>query len=205
MNTLTVGGIFTNSFQRGMKNLVPVFVNTILWILTIWIPYLNVGTTIGIMAGVIAKMSRGETISMTEIFNPVYRKRMGEYFLVTGLVAMGIWAGMVFFLIPGFVIAIAWILAPLFVVDKEINPIEAINRSNTLTYGKKWVIFFGLLCIGICVVVALIIVLGILSFILTKLGKFGWFLMALCYIAGYVAFFSVGMASLSYIYGELNK
>jgi hypothetical protein len=205
MDTLTVGGILTNSFQRGMKNLVPVLVNTVLWILTIWIPYLNVGTTIGIMAGVVAKMSRGETISMTEIFDPIYRKRMGEFFLVTGLIFMGTMAGFMFFIIPGYVISIAWMLAPLLVVDKEINPIEAINKSNTLTYGKKWTIFFGMLVIGICVVVALIVILGILSFILAKLGKFGAILLVPCYIAGYAAFFSVMMAALSYIYGELTK
>ncbi|HOD16434.1 MAG TPA: hypothetical protein PLA65_03700 [Spirochaetota bacterium] len=205
MNTLTVGGILTNSFQRGMKNLIPVLVNTILWILTIWIPYLNVGTTIGLMAGVVAKMSRGETISMTEIFDPVYRKRMGEFFLVTGLIFMGTFAGFMFFIIPGYVISIAWMLAPLLVVDKEINPIEAINKSNTMTYGKKWTIFFGMLVIGICVVVALAVILGILSFIFAKLGKFGAILLVPCYIAGYAAFFSVMFAALSYIYGELNK
>ena len=120
MNTLTVGGILTNSFQRGMKNLIPVLVNTILWILTIWIPYLNVGTTIGLMAGVVAKMSRGETISMTEIFDPVYRKRMGEFFLVTGLIFMGTFAGFMFFIIPGYVISIARCLH-LLVVDMEMS------------------------------------------------------------------------------------
>lgn len=137
MDNLTVGGIFTNSIKRGLQNLLPILVNTVLWILTLWIPYLNVGTSIGMMAGVVAKMSRGETISMTEIFNPVYRKRMGEFFLVVGLMFMGILSGFMFFIIPGYVIGIAWMLAPLFVVDKELNPLEAINKSNTVTYGKN--------------------------------------------------------------------
>ncbi len=205
MDNLTVGGIFTNSIKRGLQNLLPILVNTVLWILTLWIPYLNVGTSIGMMAGVVAKMSRGETISMTEIFNPVYRKRMGEFFLVVGLMFMGILSGFMFFIIPGYVIGIAWMLAPLFVVDKELNPLEAINKSNTVTYGKKWIIFGGLLVIGICAIVALAVVLGILSFVLTKLGKFGALLLVLCYIAGYAVFFSIQMAAMSYIYGELNK
>ncbi|TFH38713.1 MAG: hypothetical protein E4G96_10095, partial [Chrysiogenales bacterium] len=104
MKGFTVSAIITNGFTRGIQNIVPVLVNTVLWILTLWIPYLNVGTTIGMMAGVIAKMSRGDTISMTEIFDPVYRKRMGEFFIVIGLMLMGLIAGFMFFIIPAYVI-----------------------------------------------------------------------------------------------------
>jgi hypothetical protein len=179
--------------------------NIILWIITIWIPYLNVGTSIGMFAGVVAKMSRGETISMTEVFNPVYRKRMGEFFLVYGLMLMGISAGMIFFLIPGFIIGIAWMFGPLLVVNKELNPLEAINKSSSMTYGKKWVIFFGLLLIGICAMVTLGIVFWILALIFGKLGTFGAILLGICYIAGFTLFFSIQMAAMSYVYGELNK
>lgn len=212
MEGLTVQAIITNGFQRGIKNIVPILVNTILWILTIWIPYLNVGTSIGMLAGVVAKMSRGETISMTEIFNPAYRKRMGEFFIVFGLMFMGIGAGFLFFIIPGYVIAIAWCLAPLFVVDREMNPLEAIHKSNTATYGKKWIIFGALLVIGIIGMVALGIVFGILGYIFAKvgaqaaiLGKIVALIMALLYIAGYAAFISIQMAAFSYIYGELSR
>ncbi len=205
MEGFTVSAIITNGFTRGIQNIVPVLVNTVLWILTLWIPYLNVGTTIGMMAGVIAKMSRGDTISMTEVFDPVYRKRMGEFFIVIGLMLMGLIAGFMFFIIPAYVIGIAWMLAPLLVVDRELNPLEAINRSNTATYGKKWVIFFGLLVIGICGMVALGILFWLLALILGKLGVFGTILMALFYIAGYAVFISIQMAALSYIYGELSR
>jgi hypothetical protein len=120
MEGFTIANIIKVGIQRGLKNLVPVLVNTVLWIVTIWIPYLNVGTTIGLWVGVIAKMSRDEEISMTEIFNPAYRKRMGQYFLVWGFMMAGIMMGMIFLYIPGIVIAIAWMLAPLLVIDKEV-------------------------------------------------------------------------------------
>jgi hypothetical protein len=81
----------------GVKNIGPILVNVLLWAVTVWIPYHNVGTTIGLSVGIVTKAARGEMISMTEIFDPKYRKYMGEYFLTIGLVGIGIAAGTVFF------------------------------------------------------------------------------------------------------------
>ena len=67
---LEVVAIIKNGIELGMKNLVPILVNALLWVLTIWIPYINIGTTIGLAIGIVSKVSRGETISMTEIFDP---------------------------------------------------------------------------------------------------------------------------------------
>ena len=54
MKNLTIGGIFQNSFQLGLNQATPLFFTILLWILTIWIPYVNVGTTIGIIGAIIA-------------------------------------------------------------------------------------------------------------------------------------------------------
>jgi hypothetical protein len=205
MEGFTIANIIKVGIQRGLKNLVPVLVNTVLWIVTIWIPYLNVGTTIGLWVGVIAKMSRDEEISMTEIFNPAYRKRMGQYFLVWGFMMAGIMMGMIFLYIPGIVIAIAWMLAPLLVIDKEVNPIEAINQSNNMTYGKKWTIFLGMLILDIAAIIALFIIFWILGKIFGFLGFFGTILMVIVYIVGYALFFTVLMAAYSFVYGSLSK
>ena len=43
---LTVSSIITNSIQKALKYVVPVFVNALLWAVTIWIPYLNVAVRI---------------------------------------------------------------------------------------------------------------------------------------------------------------
>jgi len=128
-------------FDLTIKNIVPVLVNLLLWIITIWIPYLNVGTTIGLFSGIVIKLSRGETIAFTEIFEPKYRKFMGEYFLTAGLLFLGVFIGVCFFIIPGIIISIAWTFALVLVIDKEINPTEAIAMSNKITYGYKGRIF----------------------------------------------------------------
>lgn len=205
MAELTIDGIVKNSVEKGIKNLVPLLVNVILWILTFWIPYLNVGTTIGLFVGITSKMANDQAISLTEIFNPVYRKRMGEFFLALSFVQMGIWIGIMFLIIPGIVIGLSWSLAVLLVVDKEMSPIEAINQSNSMTYGKKWTIFLGRLVLFLVAGIALAIALTILGFIFKFLGGFGAFLLSLCYIAGMALFMSIAMASKAYIYGVLTK
>src|SRR5208337_4271720 len=162
MPKLTIEGIFKESIQIGLKNALAVIVNGILWVLTIWIPYLNIGTTIGLIS-LVAKMGKDEGLKMTEIFNPEYRKYMGEFFLEKSFSAFGVFIGFLFFIIPGIVIAIAWSLAPLLVLDKGVDPIAALKQSNELTYGHKWTMFLGQFL--------LMLVLFIAMAILSTIGK----------------------------------
>ena len=134
---LAVGATIKEGISIGTRNIGPILMNVLLWLVTIWIPYLNVGTTIGLTAGIVSKASRGEMIPITEIFDPKYRKYMGEFFLTSGLIGVGVGIGAIFLVIPGIVIALAWSLAILLVVDKGKNPTEAITLSNNCTYGYK--------------------------------------------------------------------
>ena len=138
---IEVIGTIKDGVAIGIKNIGPILVNLLLWALTIWIPYLNVGTTIGLFVGIITKAARNEPVSMTEIFDKKYRQYMGEFFLTSGFVGIGVSIGFVFFVIPGFVISIAWMFALLLAIDKGKNPTEAISISNKCTYGNKGKIF----------------------------------------------------------------
>jgi len=158
---LDIAATVKEGISIGMGNMIPIFVNVLLWLITFWIPYLNVGTTIGLWVGIVSKASRGEAIPMTEIFDPKYRKYMGEYFITSGLVGIGVGAGIAFFIIPGIVIGIAWSFAQLLVIDKGKNPTEAITLSNNYTYGNKGRMF----CIYFLVFVACGIVMYILGLI----------------------------------------
>jgi len=158
---LEIIGTIKDGITIGTKNIGPILVNLILWILTCWIPYLNVGTTIGLVIGIVKKASKDEPIPMTEIFNPIYRKYMGEFFLVCGLVGIGVGIATVFMIIPGIVIGIAWCFATLITIDKNKNPTEALYLSNKATYGNKWRIFG----IYFLVILAFGILIAVLSFI----------------------------------------
>ncbi len=188
---LDVVAIIKNGIELGMKNLVPILVNALLWILTIWIPYINIGTTIGLAIGIVSKVSRGETISMTEIFDPKYRKYMGEFFLTGGLVMVGVSFGYVLFVIPGIIISIAWCFATLLAVDKGKNPTEAITMSNEVTYGNKGRMFLAYL--------VLTVVAAVLSAILVNIPVLGAILVLAIYVV--VLFAAIGMQA--YCYKEL--
>lgn len=194
---LSVGSIISRAMQDGIKNLLPVAVNYLLWMITIWIPYINIGTTIGVSVGLPAKIGRGETIGFTEVFNPEYRKQMGNYFLVEGLAFVGILIGLVLFIVPGIIIGISWMLGTIIAVDQNENPLTALTRSNDATYGKKGTIFLGLLVLGIVVSA----ILGILS------GVFGAFsegLSIVVSIVGAAAMASFQVSAIGYIYRELD-
>lgn len=141
--------ILTEGIPLGIKNFVTIFGAAILWLLTIWIPYLNVGTTIAISTMPIALADDQSPEGPTYIFGSKYRKYMGEYFILMGLMYMAIWTSYLFLIIPGIVISLAWSQALYLLFDKQLNPIEALKESNEKTYGHKWTLFFVGLVFGL--------------------------------------------------------
>jgi len=158
---LDVLGTIRDGVEIGRRNIGPIIINVVLWALTCWIPYLNVGTTIGLFVGIVLKASKGEAISSTEIFNPHYRKYLGEFFLTSGFIFIGVLIGIIFGIIPGLVIQLAWSLSLLLLIERGINPTEAITLSNKYTYGYKWRMFAIRFLTGL----AFAIVISVLSLI----------------------------------------
>ena len=132
--------------QYGLKNFLPLLLMVILYVVTIWIPWLNVGTTIGVYKAVIG-IGRGETINPTSIFDKENFQSIGRFFLLLGFLFIGITAAAFFMLIPAIVMGIAWGFAIYFIIDKKVSPLKALGLSYDTTYGNKWRIFgVSLLC-----------------------------------------------------------
>ena len=132
--------------RYGLKNFLPLLLMVILYLVTVWIPYLNIGTTIGLYKAVIA-IGRGETIDPTAIFAKENFKDLSGFFLLLGLLYMGVTVACFFMFIPGLVMSIAWGFAIYFFLDKKVSPLKALRLSYDTTFGNKWRIFFlGLLC-----------------------------------------------------------
>jgi uncharacterized membrane protein len=144
--TLSLGDVLTNGFAIGLKNALSLIGASILWILTIWIPYLNVGTTIGLFTMPVA-MSKGKIVSPTEIFDGKYRQYMGEFFLLLGLRSLMTIPGYLFMYIPGIVMSLTYSMGVYIVLDKHIEPSKALSMSNKMTYGNKWTIFLSRLSV----------------------------------------------------------
>ncbi len=187
---LDFGEIVSNAFSIGFKNIASIIGCVVLWILTIWIPYVNVGTTIALVT-LPAALSKGKVISPVQIFDKSYYKYMGEFFLATGLRGLIVGAATLFLIVPGIVMRIAYSLTALLVVDKGKGAADALRLSNNATYGNKWMIFLWVLFYG---VVLLVIPMAILRWI--------WNPLAIIYL---IFISAVGFGGMAHIYGQLTS
>lgn len=184
---LDFGETLKDSVAIGVKNAPSVIAAVALWLITIWIPYLNVGTTIAITL-LPTQLAKGEIVNPLGIFDSKYRRYMGEFFITMGLMVFPIFIGVLFMVIPGIVLSIAWTLSYYFLIEKGKNPIQAIKASNDATYGSKWTMFAVALVFGIAAVIVLLIFNAICGMI--NVG----FITFIVMFALIVIIMSVGMA-----------
>jgi uncharacterized membrane protein len=160
MKKLDIVATLKEGIALGIANYLSVLFTVVLYILTIWIPYLNVGTTIALSL-LPAEMAKGKVVNPLYIFDGKYRRNMGEYFILMGLLYLGVIVGFLFLIVPGCVIALAWTFAVILFVDKDMNALEALRESNRLTYGNKGRIFVISLLLSICIELVSVIIGGI--------------------------------------------
>lgn len=158
---------FKDAIAIGTKNAVPLLLTVLTYLLTCWIPYFNIGTTIA-MATLPSKLAQGKTISPNFIFDSVYRRQIGNYLLFEGLYVMIILPTILSVLfIPALpVLFIMYCLSLFILFDEETNPIEALELSRKATYGFKWKIFF----IFIIFIIAIQIIPSIIALPLIGIG-----------------------------------
>lgn len=139
-----------DAFVLGIKNAPAVAAAFILWLLTIWIPYINVGTTIAISL-LPVEIAKGGVVNPLGIFDAHWRRYMGDYFLLVGLTLLPVLIATLFLVVPGIVLSLSWSLALYILFEKGKSPLEALYASNKATYGSKKWIFLASLLIGLLV------------------------------------------------------
>ena len=179
---LDIRKTITEGIGYGLKNFLPLLLMVVLYLVTFWIPYLNVGTTIGVCKAIIG-IGRGEVVNPVSIFDKDNFKNLGGFFLLLGLVTIGTTAAAAFLFFPALVIGIAWSFAIYFLIDKKVSPLKALGLSYDATYGNKWRIFFvGLICgVAVCIICA----------ILGAIPKVGVLLMVLAVVLSYAVIVAV--------------
>ncbi len=198
---LDISQTLKGAIQIGVKNAMTVVGTSILYTLTVWIPYLNIGTTIAFFTILPVKLGKGESFSPTEIFDAKYRENMTNFFIVLGLVNAGIGFAFLLAFFPGLVIMYAWMFAAALVINKGMKPIEAINASYNATYGSKWIIFFSYLVLGIIIFIASLI----LGLIAAGLGQLATWLGAFFGFLFYVAIAVISLAAFIGLFGQIYK
>ncbi len=190
--------VLTSGIGMGVANIVPLLIAVLLWLLTIWIPYINVGTTIAIYT-IPLSLSRGKVINPLFIFERKYRQYMGEFFLTCAFLLFGLSIAGVFLVIPAIVLFIAWSQAIYLVLDKGMNPAESLSCSNRLTSGNKWTIF------GVKIILFLLYFAGLMLF------EGFYHVTGIPYVAGFLKFclmvvYTVGQLGIDgVIYNRLSR
>lgn len=165
---LNIMATIKDGLAMALVNYLSLVITIALYVVTIWIPYINVGTTIAICS-LPAEMAKGNVLNPLFIFDGKYRRNMGEFFILYALMYGAIFVGILFGIIPGIVIAIAWSFAAVLFVDKDMSAMDALHESNRLTYGHKWRIFGAEFLAVFC----LEIVTGLIQF-LFGIGEVHW-------------------------------
>ena len=132
----------------GIKNFPSLLLVAVLYVVTIWIPYLNVGTTIAVY-NIPLELSKGNIINPLFIFDSRFRRQMPEFFTLIGIKGIAQCLAYLFLWIPGVILSLSWSMAVYLMFDKKIAPTEALVKSNEITYGYKVTLFLVGLCIGL--------------------------------------------------------
>ncbi len=167
--------------SSGFSNCLSLIGAALLYILTIWIPYINIGTTIAMMTLPLL-YARGEAFNPLIIFESRYRRGMGNILLLEVFKNAVIALSAIFMFFPSIVMAFTYMLSPLFLIDKEQDPISAMQSSSRATYGSKWTILgillvlmfafsiiegilIGLMLLSAQAGAGLVIIVGIINFL----------------------------------------
>ena len=140
-----------------------------------------------------------KTISPTFLFDGKYRKYMGEFFTLLGLMFMSLFPAFLFLIIPGIIISIGWSQALYLMIDKEISPSDALIQSNKITYGYKWTIFG----VSFVLYMVLMVALWLLTFLfgMIKLAFVGTIL-SVVLLAAYMV---INLGCQAVIYRNLSR
>ena len=163
---LDFGATLGDAFRTGFQNILNLLLTILLYGITLWIPYLNIATTIGLYRIIIA-LAHEETFSPTDIFKKENFQPIGDFFLLLGFQTAGIGAAAFFLFFPAMVLSIAWQYSTYFLLDRGVSPLRALKLSFDVTRGEKWSIFFIGLVYGFCIC----LVCGLL-FAIPKVGPF---------------------------------
>ena len=194
MEKLQIKKTISDGIVYGLKNVGSLIVMVLLYVITVWIPWLNVGTTVGLYKAIV-KIGRGEVVNPTSIFDQENRKNLGDFFLLLGLVSIGTAAATAFMFFPGIVVGLAWEFAVLFLIDKKLAPHKSLKVSWKVTEGEKWTMFwiYVITCLVFGIVAGLFFGLGHIRYV-------GW----LFYILG-VAVYILMFAAIVAIEGVMYK
>jgi uncharacterized membrane protein len=117
------------------------------------------------------RAARNEKIDIKEMFNGFrenYLNIILSYLLTFAIIGLGF----VFLIIPGIILACRLVFVPLLVMDKNMEPVAAVEKSWEMTRGHGWRIF------GMALVAILVVILGLICLFVGVIFAVIWIGMA---------------------------
>lgn len=201
---MTVGSIIQKGAAIGFENAGTIIISYLLWLITFWIPYINIGTTIGIVTLPVG-LSKGKVMSATEIFDSKYRRYFGSFILLLLFVGIGTNIALLFMIIPALILSLAWSQSFNLLVDKKLNAMECLRTSNNMTYGYKTNMFLSFIAMYLLMFVIGGIVLGGVFYLTQQIGGTGFIISIIFYIIFAFSFILIAIGMNAYIYQQLSK
>ena len=114
------------------------------------------------MAYVFLKVTRGDKFDVADVFT-AFNNNYLQVILANLLTMAIVIAGMILLIIPGIIFACKLAFVPYLVMDKEMEAIDAVKTSWSMTKGHTLTIFFmGLLAIPIVIIGFVLLIVGII-------------------------------------------
>jgi uncharacterized membrane protein len=106
-----------------------------------FIAYFSLGIVFGTFVAMgwtafyLAAHDNPDTVELSALWPPrPFWKYLGTYLLVLVVVL----AGILLLIVPGMILALMFMFAPVIVIDRELRPIAAMKESHRITRGHKW-------------------------------------------------------------------
>lgn len=114
------------------------------------------------------KMVDGTKAGLEDLFSNA--NLLFGYFLAWLIYALMVLGGLILFIVPGIIWAIKFQFYPYFIIEKKLDPVEALKKSAFITKGAKWDLFvFGLLLVVINILGLLALVVGLFAAVPTTI------------------------------------
>lgn len=114
------------------------------------------------------KVTRGEEVVIADSFSEGFKNGMWWKTLLYSLIMIiGVAIGYILLFIPGIYLSIAWSFGFYLVIDKNMTPLDALQKSRELVHQVGfWKILILTIIVGVLGILQIIPVLGVLLYIL---------------------------------------
>lgn len=106
------------------------------------------------------KAVRDQSLDLKEIFTGFknYLNIVLAHLLASALIILGF----IFFIIPGIILACRLVFVSYLVMDRQLDPIKAVEKSWQMTYGHGWKIFgMGIISFFLIIIGLILMIIGV--------------------------------------------